>query len=412
MGRVLSRESLTLQPLPQNVGHARRTVFDILISADRVDLAETAALVTSEIVTNAVLHAGSEIGLTVTVTQSGVLVEVQDDSARIPAQRTYEATATTGRGMALVGALATRFGVRRIPGDGKVVWFTLGGCEPPADLTASQEPDAGATIQLTGVPVALYCAFQQMADGLLREYLLVQQQLARGDAGAADVVDWSLASRAFGELAAGGAAAFAERDLGGSSVDLTVAVQPGAASGFTALRRVLDAAVAMSARGILLAPPSQPEIVALRNWCCDEVLQQLRGARPSAWQSGRVAEVPSATPVRWDDTAVSLSAEAVVAADDANRLIAVSRSAAELLGWEPQELVGQRIVSIVPESLREAHIAGFVRYLVTGERRILGSPTQVLALRRDGTHVPVVILIEAVEVEGRMVFTATLTPVG
>ena len=41
---------------------------------------------------------------------------------------------------------------------------------------------------------------------------------------------------------------------------------------------------------------------------------------------------------------------AVIAADHANRILAVSRGAAELLGYDAAEdLVGERIVSIVPE---------------------------------------------------------------
>ncbi|MEP7054587.1 MAG: PAS domain S-box protein, partial [Actinomycetota bacterium] len=126
---------------------------------------------------------------------------------------------------------------------------------------------------------------------------------------------------------------------------------------------------------------------------------------------GSAADVPLAMPVQWDAASVTESELAMLAADDANRLIAVSRPAAELLGWEIEELIGRRIVSIVPEGLREAHIAGFVRYLVSGESRILGKTTLVSALRRDGSEVQVLILIEVWATGGRAVFTATLTPV-
>ncbi|MEO6715207.1 MAG: PAS domain S-box protein, partial [Mycobacteriales bacterium] len=124
----------------------------------------------------------------------------------------------------------------------------------------------------------------------------------------------------------------------------------------------------------------------------------------------RGARVPHSTPVEWDAADVNGSDRAIVAADDANRLIAVSHAAADLFGWDREELIGQRVVSIVPEAMREAHIAGFVRYLVSGERRILGAPVRVLALRRDGSTVPVVIRIEVAATAGsRRVFTATFT---
>jgi PAS domain S-box-containing protein len=99
----------------------------------------------------------------------------------------------------------------------------------------------------------------------------------------------------------------------------------------------------------------------------------------------------------------------VIAADDSNRLIAVSAAAADLLGWPTEELVGRRIVTIVPERLREAHIAGFTGHLVTGETRIIGTPTLLPALRRDGTEITVEVLLEAAHApHGRRVFVAWL----
>jgi PAS domain S-box-containing protein len=403
--QVLARESLTLQPLPQNVRTARRTVVDTLLSADRADLADAAAIVTSEIVTNAVLHAGSEIWLTVTVTPVGALVEVEDHSPQLPSHRSYDIAATTGRGLALIEELVSSFGVRQLPGDGKVVWFTLGGAASTAEQRPV-EPPSTARIQLIGVPVALYCSFQQTADELLREYVLAELNAHFGDT---DLDEWTSASDAFGELAFGGQPAFAERDGGASNIDLTFGVGSGAAIRFTSLRRVLDQAVLMASQGRLLAAPSQPEIVALRNWCCDQVLGQLEGQAPTPWRSGLSADVPLAAPVRWEAAVVSGSELAMLAADDANRIVAVSSAAAVLLGWDVADLVGRRLVTIVPEALREAHIAGFVRYLISGESRMLGVPTRLNALRKDGSEVPVEILINAARAGGRTVFTATLT---
>jgi PAS domain S-box-containing protein len=405
--QLLSREFLTLQPLPQNVRTARRAVVDALLSADRADLADAAAIVTSEIVTNAVLHAGSQICLTVTVTAIGALVEVEDRSSQLPSHRSYDAAATTGRGMALIDELVSSFGVRQLAGGGKVVWFTVG--DPSSTVEArTVEPPSTARIQLLGVPVRLYCAFQQAADELLREYVLAELNSNFGDG---DLDEWTSASDAFGELAFGGEAAFDERDSDATHLDLGFGVGPGAAGRFASLRRVLDQAVLMAAQGRLLAPPSQPEIVGLRNWCCDEVLQQLAGRPPAAWVAGGAADVPVATPVPWDAAVVTRSSLAMIAADDANRIIAVSSAAEDLLGWAAADLVGRRIVTIIPEALREAHIAGFVRYLISGESRILGTPTRVDALRCDGSRVAVMIDIETHRAGGRLMFTATLVPV-
>jgi len=176
------------------------------------------------------------------------------------------------------------------------------------------------------------------------------------------------------------------------------------------LRTVLDRAMEMAADGELLVRPTQPEIVALQNWCCDQVLQQASGGGAERWQpSDTDVRGPSVPAAEWDTTPVSESAHAVVAADDSNRLIAVSAAAADLLGWPTEELVGRRIVTIVPERLREAHIAGFTGHLVTGETGIIGTPTLLPALRRDGTEITVEVLLEAAHApHGRRVFVAWL----
>lgn len=292
VAHVLARESLAMQPLPQNVSRARRTVVETLLSTDRGDLADAAALVTSEIVTNAVLHTGSDIWLTITVTSAGVLVEVEDHSSQLPTPRSYDAIATTGRGMALIDELVSEFGVRALQDDGKVVWFTLGAARSGVE-TAALALRPSAPVRLLHVPVALYCAFQQVADGLLREYVLVHFDRRFGGT---DLDECNRANAAFAELAFGGAAAFAARDGGASYVDVTFTVGAAAAARFTSLRRVLGRAVAMATGGLMLAPPSQPEIVAMRNWCCEQVLLQLAGTAATPWLAGGKLDVPPPMP--------------------------------------------------------------------------------------------------------------------
>ena len=44
-----------------------------------------------------------------------------------------------------------------------------------------------------------------------------------------------------------------------------------------------------------------------------------------------------------------------------------------ILGYDDAaELVGRRIVSIVPERFRQAHVAGFTMYLLVGRQPLLG----------------------------------------
>lgn len=60
--------------------------------------------------------------------------------------------------------------------------------------------------------------------------------------------------------------------------------------------------------------------------------------------------------------------------DPANYIVFVSPGAAELLGWEPEALVAQRLTTIIPPELRQAHLAAFTRYQLTGEPHIMDKP--------------------------------------
>lgn len=82
-------------------------------------------LLTNELVTNAILHADSEIDVVVDVEDTTVRVEVRDASKRAPVRRQGEPTSMAGRGLSLVEALASDWGVDTIPGDGKAVWFEV-----------------------------------------------------------------------------------------------------------------------------------------------------------------------------------------------------------------------------------------------------------------------------------------------
>ncbi len=88
------------------------------------ELCETAALLTSEMVTNSLLHGRSDARLAVTVDETGVLVEVGDDDVRRPRRLRNETDALVGRGIRIVDHLATEWGTYPTP-SGKVVWFRL-----------------------------------------------------------------------------------------------------------------------------------------------------------------------------------------------------------------------------------------------------------------------------------------------
>ncbi|WP_372441041.1 ATP-binding protein [Actinacidiphila acididurans] len=93
------------------------------------DVAETAVLLVSELVTNAVRHsrvAGRYILARCVLREDALRVEVGDAGDGVPVVRAAGDEAEGGRGLALVDALAAKWGTEpRAYGIGKTVWFEL-----------------------------------------------------------------------------------------------------------------------------------------------------------------------------------------------------------------------------------------------------------------------------------------------
>jgi anti-sigma regulatory factor (Ser/Thr protein kinase) len=119
------RESqhINLRPVPTAAGEARRFVRATASVLDDDRLYDLTVL-TSELVTNAVLHARTALEVGVTVTDEVVLVCVGDAADEHPMHQPQSDGRESGRGITLVRELADDWGV--LPADthaGKAVWF-------------------------------------------------------------------------------------------------------------------------------------------------------------------------------------------------------------------------------------------------------------------------------------------------
>ncbi len=119
-------ERLTDLPVdPVSARQARRFVTEALASWSLDAVTDEAVLLTSEVVTNALLHTGTgQIQLRLVLLPDGVRIEIVDDSPTLPRPRHYSADAGTGRGLALVEAASRSWGARPTE-RGKVVWFEI-----------------------------------------------------------------------------------------------------------------------------------------------------------------------------------------------------------------------------------------------------------------------------------------------
>lgn len=113
---------------PTSARKARRFVRSIL-NESAPAVVDTAELLVSELVTNAVRHAdhhecSSTVGLRISVDEHLVRLEVSDGDPAIPEVQHPNSDVPSGRGMLIVERLAARWGCFRA-GEGKVVWLEL-----------------------------------------------------------------------------------------------------------------------------------------------------------------------------------------------------------------------------------------------------------------------------------------------
>jgi PAS domain S-box-containing protein len=417
----------------QSVGEARRLLRRAVAEADVAagSWVEDALVAVSELVTNALVHAGTPIGLTVRVDGSGVRVEVADGSRHLPQPRPYAVNAGTGRGLSLVDQLVQDWGTDPV-GAGKVVWFELGSTPDDPRAESSREraspygaagagagPDDLVEVVLLGVPLLTHMAWQEHAASLLREYLLFQLDAGTEDtvvfeahAAASDAMSVLFEQIPAPVLGSDPQALMASAtEHGVTEEQVVLRMSAFAAASFRRLDHLLEAAAALAdARGWLTVP-TQPELRQLRRWLCRQVRDQQAGGVPEAWAVPDDLTLPPPTEiVGWDRSTVTASDRAVVAADDTDRIIAISPSALTVLGYtDAGELLGRRLLSIIPERYHQAHLAGFTMHLTNGRAPLMGREVIVPVARRDGSERLVGLTVTSTRLaHGRHVFTADI----
>lgn len=86
---------------------------------------------------------------------------------------------------------------------------------------------------------------------------------------------------------------------------------------------------------------------------------------------------------------VAAAPDAMVVVDDDGTVVLANDRAERLFGWPASELVGRSVESLIPEDLRSRHVRHRVSYAGDLHGRMMGEGLELVAQRRDGSHVPV-----------------------
>jgi PAS domain S-box-containing protein len=142
---ITARAAASFGPVGRSVATARSFVRDTLQGWGFADIVDDAVVLTSELVTNAVVHAGTAADVLCLRSDDGVRIEVADryPEREIPLQTTPVSMGSPdregGRGLQLCAALAGRWGVEYTPTH-KQVWFQLDLPERPVGTRAAGPP--------------------------------------------------------------------------------------------------------------------------------------------------------------------------------------------------------------------------------------------------------------------------------
>jgi PAS domain S-box-containing protein len=106
---------------------------------------------------------------------------------------------------------------------------------------------------------------------------------------------------------------------------------------------------------------------------------------------------------------VDSALDCIVTIDHEGCITEFNPAAERTFGYRRDEVLGKHLADvIIPSSLREKHRQGFIRYLATGEARVLGKRIEMTAVRADGSEFPVELAVTRIPLEGPPSFTGYL----
>jgi hypothetical protein len=295
--------TLHLDPIVESTPMARHWITQRLRDLP-AEVSECAALLTSELVTNAVLHAATPFTVTLHLMTDRIRVDVADGSPVPPSIKDYATDAATGRGLTLFNTLASDWGVQPVIG-GKIVWFELpvdypvtprgvsdgtfrfdliGVAQPKLHDSAERQPRV--PVDLLGIPVAMLQKASEEYEALFRELRLMKEHPAGHSSLLPERLTALLSEvgTRFSGLGPGVDESWQEVVNHKTPIhDWHLALPQSAAAACELYDAMLDEVDEFGLVAQLLTLPASPASVAVRRWFLSEMVGQLRGRPAVPW---------------------------------------------------------------------------------------------------------------------------------
>jgi GAF domain-containing protein/anti-sigma regulatory factor (Ser/Thr protein kinase) len=300
---------LQLEPVVESTPVARHWIAAHLRDLP-AEVSSCAALLTSELVTNAVLHAATPMCVTLHVLPDRIRVDVADGNSSFPAIKDYGRDAATGRGLTLFNTLASDWGVQAVEG-GKIVWFELTVDFPVApvnfsdgnfrfdlmglahrELHSEETTSPMVSVRLIGIPVTLLQKASEQYEALFRELRLMKERGAHSPDSLVLPERLSVLVSEIGTRFSGLGPGMDEMwqtavDEKVDQFDWTLELPQAAVIACEFYDAMLDEADEFGLSAQLLTLPASPTSVAVRRWFLSEIIGQLHGKAPVAWKDSR-----------------------------------------------------------------------------------------------------------------------------
>jgi PAS domain S-box-containing protein len=119
---------------------------------------------------------------------------------------------------------------------------------------------------------------------------------------------------------------------------------------------------------------------------------------PAAEDTVNASEIPL-------NVLAEAAADGVILIDDQSTILFANPAAGRLFGYEPVEMLGAKLTSLMPEYLRQSHLTSLERYMVTGQRRLSWRNVELTGLDKCGREFPIELSFTEHTLQGRRFFT-------